>query len=87
MRVTAQLDEDHTAKLRRLQSLTQLSAAEIVRQGIDLLDGQQAERCRERLDAILASDFVGCVTDGPEDLASNYKDYLMDALEKKHRAG
>lgn len=87
MRVTAQLDEERTAKLRRLQSLTQLSAAEIVRQGIDLLDSRESELCRERLDAILASDFVGCLKDAPEDLASNYKAYLMDALEKKYRAG
>ena len=87
MRVTAQLDEERTAKVRRLQSLTQLSAAEIVRQGIDLLDYQQSEHSRERLDAILSSGFVGCLQDAPEDLAINYKAYLMDALEEKHRAG
>lgn len=87
MRVAAELDDERAAKLRRLQSLTQMSAAEIVRQGIDLLDGQQEDRCRERLDAILSSDFVGCLEDGPEDLASNYKDYLTDDLEKKYRAG
>ena len=87
MRVAAELDDERAAKLRRLQSLTQMSAAEIVRQGIDLLDCQQEERCRDRLDAILASDFVGCLKDGPEDLASNYKDYLTDDLEKKYRAG
>ena len=87
MRVTAQLDEERTAKVRRLQSLTQLSAAEIVRQGIDLLDCQQAERSRVRLDAILSSGFVGCLQDAPEDLATNYKSYLMDALAEKHRAG
>ena len=87
MKVTAQLDEERAAKVRRLQSLTQLSAAEIVRQGIDLLDNHQSERCRTRLDALLSSDFVGCVQDAPEDLATNYKAYLTDALEEKHHAG
>lgn len=87
MRVTAELSEEHASKLRRLQSLTQLSAAEIIRQGIDLLDCQQSERNWERLDAILSSGFVGCLQDAPEDLATNYKDYLTDALEEKHRAG
>ncbi len=87
MRVTAQLDEERTAKVRRLQSLTRLSAAEIVRQGIDLLDRQQLERGQERLDAILSSGFVGCLQDAPEDLATNYKAYLTDALAEKHRAG
>lgn len=87
MRVTAKLDEERTEKVRRLQSLTQLSAAEIVRQGIDLLDCQQSEFSRERLDAILSSSFVGCLQDAPEDLATNYKAYLADDLAEKHRAG
>lgn len=86
MQVTAQLDEERTAKLKRLQLLTQLSAEEILNQGIDLVEQQQTELCREHSDAILNSDFVGCLKDAPEDLATNYKAHLMDALEKKHRA-
>ena len=87
MRVTANLDEECAAKLRRLQSLTQLSAAELVRLGIDRLDCERAEHDRGRLDALLSSGFVGCLPDAPEDLATNYKDYLTDALEDRHRAG
>ena len=84
MRVTTQLDEERTAKLKRLQSLTQLSAEEILSLGIDLVEQQQAGRCRERLDAILTSGFVGCLKDAPEDLATNYRRYFAEAMQEKY---
>ncbi len=86
MQITAHLNEERAAKLERLQSLTQLSTEEILGQGIDLVEQQQAELWQNYSNAILSSDFVGCLKDAPEDLATNYKAYLMDALEKKHRA-
>lgn len=86
MQVTAQLDEKRTEKLRRLQSLTQLSAEEILSRGIDLVEQQQAERCRERLDAILNSGFVGCLQDAPEDLATNYRQYFTEVMQEKYDA-
>lgn len=52
-----------------------------------MMDRQQSARSREPLDAILSSGFVGCLQDAPEDLATNYKAYLTDALAEKHRAG
>ena len=82
MQVTAQLYEERTAKLKRLQSLTRLSAEEILTQGIDLVEQQQTELCRESSDAILNGNFVGCLKDVPEDLATNYEAYLMDALRR-----
>ena len=85
MQVTAQLDDERAAKLKRLQSLTQLSAEEILSQGIDLVEQQQTELWQERSDAVLNSDFVGCLKDAPEDLATDYKAYLMDALEEEPR--
>ncbi len=86
MQITAQLNEESAAKLQRLQSLTQMSAEEILGQGIDLVEQQQSELWRHHSNAILNSDFVGCLKNAPEDLATNYKSYLMDALEEKHRA-
>ncbi len=86
MRVNARLDDERAEKLRQLQSLTQLSTSEIVKGAIDLLHRQQAERSRDKLNALLSSDFVGCA-EGPADLASQYKRYLIRDLEEKHGIG
>ena len=86
MRINARLDDERAEKLKQLQSLTRLSASEIVKRAIDLLHRQQVRRSRERLDALLSSDFVGC-TEGPEDLAGRYKQYLTQGLEDKHGSG
>jgi len=86
MRINARLDDDRVKKLKQLQSLTQLSASEIVKRAIDLLYRQQAGRPREKLNALLSSDFVGCA-EGPEDLATRYKHYLTRDLENKRGAG
>ena len=86
MRINARLDDDRVEKLKQLQSLTRLGVSEIVKRAIDLLYRQQAGRSRDKLDALLASDFVGCA-EGPEDLASQYKQYLTRDLENKHGAG
>lgn len=86
MRINARLDDDRVEKLKQLQSLTRLSASEIVKRAIDLLYRQQAGRPREKLNALLSSDFVGCA-EGPEDLATRYKHYLTRDLETKRGAG
>ena len=86
MRVNARLDDERAEKLRQLQALTRLSTSEIVKRAIDLLHRQQAGRSRDKLDALLSSDFVGCAT-GPADLASQYKRYLRRDLEEKHGIG
>lgn len=86
MRINARLDDARVEKLKQLKSLTRLGVSEIVKRAIDLLHRQQAGRSREKLDALLSSDFVGCV-EGPEDLASQYKHYLTQDLEHKHGAG
>ena len=83
MRVNARLDDERSEKLRQLQSLTRLSTSEIVKRAIDLLHRQQVGRSRDKLDALLSSDFVGCA-EGPADLASQYKHYLIRDLEEKH---
>ena len=86
MRVSARLDDERSEKLRQLQALTRLSTSEIVKRAIDLLHRQQAGRSRDKLDALLSSDFVGCAQ-GPADLAGQYKRYLIRDLEEKHGIG
>ncbi len=86
MRVSARLDDERSEKLRQLQALTRLSTSEIVKRAIDLLHRQQAGRSRDKLDALLSSDFMGCAK-GPADLAGQYKRYLIRGLEEKHGIG
>ncbi len=86
MRINARLDDERAEKLKQIRSLTRLSVSEIVKQAIDLFYRQQTERPREKLDALLSSDFVGCAA-GPEDLASRYKQCLTRDIENKHGVG
>jgi len=86
VRINARLDDERAEKLRQLQSLTRLSTSEIVEHAIDLLHRYQSERSRDKLDALLSSDFVGCAN-GPADLASQYKPPLARDLEDKHGLG
>lgn len=86
MRINARLDDERVEKLRQLQSTTRLSTSEILKRAIDVLHRQHAGQSREKLDALLASGFVGCA-EGPEELASQYKQYLTHDLEHKHGAG
>ena len=86
MRINARLDEDRAEKLGQLQASTRLGTSELVKRAIDLLYRQQAEKSRKKIDDLLSSDFIGCA-EGPEDLASNYKHYLIQSLEEKHSAG
>ena len=86
MRISARLDDHRAEKLRQLRISTQFSISETVRRAIDLLHRQQVKRSRKKVDGLLSSDFVGCA-EGPEDLASNYKQYLTRSLDGKHGAG
>ena len=83
MRINARLDDERAEKLKQLQSMTRLSVSEIVKRAIDLLHRQQVRPSRERLDALLSSDFVGCA-EGPVDLADRYKNYLTQDLGEEH---
>ena len=83
----ARLDAEHTARLERLQSVFQMNASEIMSMGIDLVERQHADRCRDRLDAVLESGFVGSLHDAPSDLAENHRQYLAETLETERDAG
>ena len=75
MCVSAMFDEAGAKKLKHLQSLTGQSASDVLKRAVDLLYAQKAVHARDKVEAILTSDFIGCAV-GPEDLADQYKDYL-----------
>ncbi|MCY3586410.1 MAG: type II toxin-antitoxin system VapB family antitoxin [Acidimicrobiaceae bacterium] len=81
------LDVECAAKLDRLQSTAEMSASEIIGWGIELVEQWHAERCRERLDAVLASGFVGCLSAAPSDLAQDHRRYLDEAFGASDDAG
>lgn len=85
MRVNVRLNDERTDKLRKLQSLTGQSASDVLRRALDLMYARQVAHARDKLDALLSSDFIGCA-DGPEDLAGQYKEYLTRDLNAKHGA-
>ena len=83
MRVNARLDEAFAAKLSQLQSLTGLSASDVLKQAIDCLHKEHMASVRNRLDNLLSSEFIGCA-EGPSNFASEYKQHLASDLAEKH---
>ena len=79
-------DPERASRLERLQSSTQMDADEIIDLGIDLVERQHADRCRERAEALLSSGFVGCLPDAPSDLAANHRQYLAESFGEQRDA-
>lgn len=77
MRINTQLDDDHTEKLEYLRKQHNLSTTEVVKQTIDLLYLHYKPKPSRKIKALLESDFIGC-GEGPEDLSTNYKQYLAE---------
>lgn len=73
-------EDAHSVKLEQLQAVTGLSEGEIIGLGLDLVEKQHEQRCRHRLDDLLASPFLGCLQDAPEDLADNHRHYLDETF-------
>ena len=51
------------------------------------MKAQHAQRCRDRLDVVLASPFVGCLPDAPDDLADNHRHHLDETFGEQSGAG
>jgi hypothetical protein len=83
MRINARLDEEHSEKLEQLRKRTNLSVSDVVKEAIDFLYAHWTNEPGKKLHTLLTSDFIGCGR-GPEDLSTNYKNYLAQGLEKKH---
>ena len=77
----------HSAKLEQLQAVTGLSEGEIIGLGLDLVEKQHEQRCRDRLDDLLASPFLGCLQEAPEDLADNHRRYLDETYDGQSGVG
>ncbi len=70
------LGDECVATLERLQTTAGMTASEIIGWGVEMVERWHAERCRERLDAVLTSGFVGSLNAAPSDLAQSHRRYL-----------
>jgi Ribbon-helix-helix protein, copG family len=83
-RVNARLDANRMRKLEQLASATGLSISDVIRDAIDhYADVRQAQNGPSAYEIMQRIGFIGCAK-GPKDLASNYKKYLTESLQKKH---
>lgn len=83
-RVNARLDANRMRKLEQLASDTGLSISDVIRDAIDYYaDAMQAQSGPTAYDIMQRIGFIGCAK-GPKDLATNYKKYLSEGLQKKH---
>ena len=83
MRINARLDSEHSEKLEQLRKHYNLSVSDVVKQAINVMYAQQRNESKTKLEALLVSEFISCGK-GPEDLSSNYKNYLAQSLQDKH---
>jgi hypothetical protein len=85
MRINARLDERSEENLEFIKQVTGENVTRIIK---DLLE-ERARQLRQKnkpgskFKALLESDFVGCA-EGPEDLSTNYKEYIYQGLKEKH---
>lgn len=80
VRINARLTGEDAARLRQLLERSGGSASDLLR---DALREYHAMHLRPQRDPLeLLAGYIG-TGDGPEDLSSNYKAYLTEALEDK----
>lgn len=83
-RINARIDDDLAEKLDVLRAKAGLSTTDVLREAIEryheTLEAETGQHARE---AFGAAGFVACA-EGPRDLASRTKAYLLEAYETKH---
>jgi hypothetical protein len=86
MRINARLDEETSNDLLFLrQELGETSVTDVLKYSLK----RTAQELRDKLRAKsqkqiwLTSGFIGCI-DGAEDLSSNYKHYVAEAVDEKY---
>lgn len=82
-RISARLDEGHSAKLEYLKRTTHLGVSEIVKRGIDLVYEDVQKEARDPFTVLTETGFIGSA-EGPSDLSHRYKDELQELLATKH---
>ena len=86
MRITARLDEETE---RYLQKIRAVKGLETITDVLKFSLRETAENLEEgakpgdQMKAFLASGFVGSF-EGPEDLSTNYKQYISEYLDEKY---
>ena len=86
MRINARLEDSYESKFLLVQQQEHKNRTDILKEALDeyfarklQANEQAAWEKNQRILKMLA-----CIGDGPEDLSSNYKEYLYKGLKEKH---
>ena len=82
MRVNARIDDATSAKIERVRSLTGWTVTDIIKRGVALVEKEQVSTEKTAWDIAVSSGIIGCA-EGDSELSSNYKQVLLESLEKK----
>ena len=83
LRINARLDEETAADLEYLKDVTQSNNTEVLKKAIRFYADRLRNEIRQSKRALIDSGFVGGF-EGPEDLSTNYKQYIVEYLNEKY---
>jgi hypothetical protein len=82
-RINARFSGEDVKRFRELQRQTRQSASEVLREAVRRYHSQAVKPRRSAYEIMSESGFIGSV-DGPEDVSTNKKKYITEALRKKY---
>ncbi len=82
-RINARLDEETARDLEFLKEFTQQNNSQALKAAIRFYADHLRNEVRQSKQALIESGFVGGF-EGPEDLSTNYKQYLAEILDEKY---
>lgn len=82
-RINARLTGEDVRRLKELQAVTRKTASEVLREAVRRYHKEEVKPRRSAYEIMTESGFIGSV-DGPEDLSTNKRKYVVEALKKKY---
>ncbi len=82
-RINARLDEETAHDLEFLKEFTQQNNSQALKAAIRFYADHLRNEVRRSKQALIDSGFVGGF-EGPEDLSTNYKQYIAEILDEKY---
>jgi S-ribosylhomocysteine lyase LuxS involved in autoinducer biosynthesis len=83
LRINARLDEKAANDLKFLKDSTDTTNTEALKAALHFYAEHLRNEAQRSKQALLDSGFIGCF-EGPEDLSTNYKKYVAEAIDAKY---
>ena len=83
LRINARLDEQAASDLEFLKNSTHANNTEALKAALHFYADFLRNEAQRSKQALLDSGFIGSF-EGPEDLSSNYKKYVAEAIDEKY---